>query len=318
MKIRTFARGAILALASLVAATGFFALGAAPAQAATSITYPTTYYFGSAYVDGNAYRSAKLGNNGTLKLEAYLGWRYYPGYKVSAHISLQRKIASGHWATVKNGIPVSAKGHAVTSTPKYATAKTSAKIYYRFKSSAYAASSTRGVPSTAYSKTLTLTYQNQKKYTGLRAKAYAIVKPYCPTTAIEIGDPSRSEAGHYRPGSLLISLQAGLSNYRADYAATVFLHECAHERQFVNWGSTDSGWKAMESAMAKRFVNDATPAGIKPTPSASKNGGSFDPVEHAADCAALAIEPAGYLGYGGYCNAKELKYGRALITGHKL
>lgn len=305
-------------LATALIASAISALGAAPAQASTSIDYPTSYYFASTYVDGNAYRSAKLGNGGTLKVESYLGWRYYSGYKVKPHVNLQRKIGDGKWLTVKENLAVSAKGHTSTTTPAYFTAKTSAKVYYRFKSVAYTVSSARGVASTTHSKVITLTYQNQKKYTGLRAKAYKVVKAYCPNTAVEIGAPISAEAGHYRTGSLLISLQPELKSYPAHDAASVFLHECAHERQFINWGSTDGGWKKMERTMPKYFVNDRTPAKVKPTDFGYGDSEPFDAVEHAADCAALSIDPQGYLGYGGYCNPAELKAGRALITGHKL
>lgn len=314
---RKLGRRLLLAVATLATSTLMLAGLATPAQAATSVAYPTTYYFGSALIDGNNYHSAVVGNNGTLKLAGYLGWRYYPGYKVKAHVNLQRKIGSGSWITVKKSLPVSAAGTVRTTTPKYATKATSKTVSYRFKSLKYSASSLRGVAATRYSPTLKITYQNQQRYTGLRAQGWNIVKAYCPHTAISIGNPSNSEAGHYRPGTLQISVQSEIASYPSADKATVFLHECAHERQFVNWGSTTSGWLAMQRTMPKYFVNDAAPSGAQSSEPTSVSSGAFDAVEHAADCAALSVDPAGYLGYGGYCNSKELSYGKALITGRK-
>jgi cytidine deaminase len=315
-----FFRRLLLGFAALSTTSLIISGFAAPAEAATAIQFPTSYNFSpQILIDGNYYdTSSTVGNGGHLILETSVGGYYYQGHKVAAHISLQRKVGSGAWKTVKKNIKPRSDGKIQTATPAYSTGSQKATATYRFVSKKYKTTKGRGVPHTAYSPKAKIVYENQKAYTGLTKDLYQAVKAYCPATAVHVGSSGTYEAGKFYTGAIVINVESYVSEYTPGERAAIALHECAHERQFINYGETMTGWAKMKKAMPKYFKNDATPAGVEPQPGGDSEGGAFSSVEHAADCASFSVDPAGYLGYGGYCNPSELAAGKKLLTGKRL
>ena len=80
----------------------------------------------------------------------------------------------------------------------------------------------------------------------------------------------------------------------------IAIHECAHMKQFYNWGGTLRGRDAMEARSAAVFVADDDPSGAT-VPMSPR----WSPLEHAADCAKELISSERYRTYGGYCNPTE-------------
>lgn len=233
-----------------------------------------------------------VGNGGSVRLDA--------GYSVSTSevsprfdVRLERRVAGGSWsstgvtASIVEGSPLSAV------TPPYSTAVATESVQYRFASGNSASSP------------VSVVYENQRFYTGMAATIYEYAAPYCPTTAVHIATLSGREAGEYTPGAsvILVDSKVGVStNLEPVTQRTVAIHECSHELQWLNYGSTQTGYDRMRAAAAADFS-----AGSNRAPT----------IEHAADCGAMAAEPTGYLGYGGYCTPAELHSAARLLGGGK-
>jgi hypothetical protein len=310
-------RRTLLALASIFAVAGLSVVMAAPAQADT-IEYGMRWHLDATRFEaaGKA-TSAYSGNNGTLKL--YTGWSadsYYGDY-AAPRIYLQRRLSGGSWHNVK-AVGFSKSKVIETTTPAYATTRKSRAVSYRFVSLPYTATEYQRVLNTSYSSTVKITYEDQAHYTGLKAQLYKMIKPYCKVSALHVSSLASHEAGQYMTGSLLVKISPKVAGYTMSEKRSVAIHECAHQHQFTNYGKTYEGWQQMKRDAARIYVNDAAPAGTRHQPAGEGSRYAFNPVEHSADCAMFSVNPSGYLGYGGYCNASELKHGRALLKGKRL
>jgi hypothetical protein len=239
-----------------------------------------------------ASRSTIVGNGGTVVLQA--------GYRVDAvldragiAVRLERKLADSSWEAT-GATATATHGTALTvATPAYATEQPQEAVEYRLASRA------------SVSNPVTVVYENQRDYTGLAATMYRYAAPYCPNTAVHVARLDGREAGLFGTGSLLMTIDpaVGVSvNADAVSQRQVALHECSHERQWVNYGETGAGERAMEADAARYFTEGS-------------NGAK--PIEHAADCGARAANPGGYLGYGGYCTRSELDEGLRLLQGQR-
>ena len=150
-----------------------------------------------------------------------------------------------------------------------------------------------------------VTFDNQAMYTGDQARFYAPIAQLCPNANIHLDTTNITGD---RGG--VFSWQHGITIDPADMAARVdepeisklgtAIHECAHMKQFYNWGGTRDGLDVMEARSAAVFVADNDPAG--PTVPMAPD---WAPLEHAADCAKELISPERYRTYGGYCNPTE-------------
>jgi hypothetical protein len=310
-------RTVLLAIASAGATLAAALLGATPARADT-IEYGMRWHLDATRFEaaGKA-TSAYAGNGGTIKL--YTGWSadsYYGDY-AAPRIWLQRQLVGGSWHNVKS-VAFSKSKVIETLTPAYSTKKSKQVVRYRFVSLPYTATEYQRVLNTSYSKTVKVTYENQQRYTGFRAQVYKTIKPYCKVSAVHISKLGGEEAGEYKTGSLLVKIDPQVAGYSPSERRSVALHECAHQHQFTNYGKTYDGWQQMRKDAARIYVNDKAPTRALRQRAGEGAGYTFDPVEHSADCAMLAVNPSGYLGYGGYCNPRELAHGKALLRGKRL
>lgn len=288
------------------------------AQAAPALrTQPasvSTVTLGALAFDGNGGRtSSTVGNGGRLVLDGAYGIRW-SGAQAAPRVSLQRKVGAGRWTTTTAKVSLTSTG-LVVRTPAFSTAAARRTVAYRLRSAAYA-TATNGVRNTSVSKTVTIVYENQRRYTGLARTIYRAVRAYCPATAVHVGTLSE-KAGDYRTGALLIRVAGEVRQYRAIDVRAVALHECSHERQWLDYGGTTKGWAAMEAAAATTFADWVKPAGVSTPYLYQDPSASITPVEHAADCGAQAADPGGYLGYGGWCSPSELKAAKRLLLGHR-
>ena len=248
------------------------------------------HLFASSIAGGT--REGVVGNGGSVRLGA--------SYSVSTNVArpridarLERRVAGGAWSStgvttsIVEGSPLSAV------TPPLTTSAATESVQYRFASGDSASSP------------VSVVYENQRFYTGMAATIYNYAAPYCPTTAVHVAALSGREAGEYTPGASLILVDAGVgvtANLDPATQRTVAVHECSHELQWLNYGSTSEGYDQMTAAAAAEF---------------SEGSNGAPAIEHAADCGAMAAEPAGYLGYGGYCTPAELHTAARLLGGGK-
>lgn len=82
----------------------------------------------------------------------------------------------------------------------------------------------------------------------------------------------------------------------------ISIHECAHMKQFHNWGGTRKSDDVMAARSAEVFIADNNP---DPAVTTVPMQPGWEPLEHAADCAKELISPERYRTYSGYCNPAE-------------
>lgn len=307
----------VTAVCALVGAIGV-ATGAEAAPflrpAAASTAGVTHYTLGTLAFDGNGRRtSAIVGNGGRLVLNGGFSVRW-TGQQAPARLSLQRKVGSGAWTTTAAKVTRTAHG-LVARTPAYSTTATKRTVSYRIRSAAYSTATAR-VASTSVSRTLQVVVENQHRYTGLAMTVYRAVEAYCPATAVHVGSLSQG-AGDYRTGTLMIRIAGEVRLYSARDVRAVALHECSHERQWLNYGGTTAGWNEMEAAADATFADWTKPDGAQTAYRYDDPDPAISPIEHGADCGAQSANPGGYLGYGGYCSKAQLAAGKRLLAGKR-
>ncbi|MFD1722122.1 hypothetical protein [Amnibacterium endophyticum] len=233
---------------------------------------------------------AVVGNGGSVRIGA--------GYSVRSSMTrprfavrLERRIASGAWSPT--GVTTSVVEGSTLSvvTPPYSTSAAKESVQYRLASG------------DSVSAPVSVVYENQGFYTGMAATIYAYAAPYCPTTAVHMTALNGREAGEYSTGASLILVDSSVgvsANLTPASQRALAVHECSHELQWLNYRSSREGNAQMTAAAAVIFT-------------AGSNGAPA--IEHAADCGALAVEPNGYLGYGGYCTPAELRAAARLLGG---
>lgn len=281
----------------------------------------TSVTLGALRIDGRGTSTRTVvGNGGWAVLSAGYGTRY-TGEPARPRLSLERRVGSGAWQPTAAPVGRTASGALQVRTPVWSTssATATATVQYRLVSEAFTDGTGVGVDATTRSTAVTVRYERQSTYTGLAAVVYRAAARFCPSTAVHVRSLSGAEAGRYGTGSQLIEIDAavGVSTVvRPIDVRAVALHECAHERQWMNYGGTGDGRDVMERAVAARFSEFEKPAGVRtPYVYREPEGGTIEPIEHAADCSAQAVNPGGYLGYGGYCTPGELAAGERLLRG---
>lgn len=283
--------------------------GAAPAQAASG-SYKVILKY--SVVDGFAGRSIVRASGAVGDvLETRMKYYWYGVDKRPEAQVVVQQLVGKKWKNIakakrsgKFGFTYALPAHTVDP------AVPAESIHYRFVSKK---SAKHHILNKDTSKVFTVTYENPAFYTGLAAQVYAYSSAYCPTVAVH-EDAAIAEAGH--AGEFLwskgISVDPAIASYAPQDLQAVALHECAHFHQFYDFGNSYKGDKVAQKNAPAVFVNDVNPATGAPDSPVSAN---WEPYEHAADCASHAVQPAGYLGYGGYCNPTELAAGLALIQG---
>lgn len=310
-----FRRAALLLTAIALVAAGLGGATAAQAEPAQRAATSVTEFKLSQLVFAGKGRSSSstVGNGGSLVLLGSYDVRWW-GTRAKPRLSLQRKIGSGAWKTTSATVSMGKDGLSAR-TPKYSTAGTKRTVAYRFVSKAYTTSRAR-VRTTSRSHVVRITYENQRKYTGLAKSVWDFAKPYCPNTAVHVAGLSTG-AGDYGTGALLIRVVSSVQSYPAIDVRALALHECSHERQWLNYGGTVAGNRTMTKAAARYFSDWTKPADVTTPYPYTEPAASISPIEHAADCGAQALNPGGYLGYGGYCTPKQLSEGKRLLLGKR-
>ncbi|MGN6444488.1 hypothetical protein [Amnibacterium sp.] len=233
-----------------------------------------------------------VGNGGSVRLAAGYSFRSATS-NPQLDVRLERRVAGGGWTATGIEATVAPNAPLTAATPAYSTTLATEAVQYRFASG------------TSASAPVSVVYENQHLYTGMAATIYADAAPYCPNTAVEIAHLGGREAGDYAPGALLIRISTAVgvrANLTRASQRALALHECSHERQWLNYGGSQEGYAQMKAAAAADFT-------------VGDNGAP--PIEHAADCGAMALEPNGYLGYGGFCTRAELNEGARLLNGQE-
>ncbi|MBW4042291.1 MAG: hypothetical protein HIU86_09210 [Acidobacteria bacterium] len=312
-------RARIAALVSLVGAlvgavgiaTGAQATPVVRTAAATAVSDIT---LGALAFDGaGGDTTSTVGNGGSLVLSGGYQVRWW-GHEATPRLSLQRRIGSGRWTTTAARVSVTVHG-VVVRTPAFSTTAAKQTVSYRLRSAAYTTATTR-VSANSVSHVVRVVTENQHRYTGLARTVYRAVQAYCPATAVHVGALSAG-AGDYRTGALVIRVSTAVRSYLPIDVRAVALHECSHERQWLDYGGTTAGWEAMKADAAKVFADWTKPAGARTSYPYEQPDAAITPVEHGADCGAQSVDPGGYLGYGGYCTTAELAAGRRLLHGHR-
>jgi hypothetical protein len=302
-------RRLLIALATSLAVGAGLLGGAAPAEAAS---FHASFHFKYQAIDGYKKRTLIRGSgSGGDTLKSGFVFHWYGSYHVpKPKVTVQRKVGK-KWITLKSvHVKYGSQFTVSAKLPVYTVPAGVAKqkVLYRFKSTK---SKKKHVDNTDYSRAFGVTYENQAMYTGFAAQMYSYLAAYCPAVAVHV-DASIGANDH--AGEFLwsrgITIDPSIATYSLENMQAVALHECAHDHQFFNFGASATGDKNAEAASKKIFIDDVDPA----NPTASPSIKPFDPYEHAADCASHSVQPAGYLGYGGYCNPTELAAGHALLT----
>jgi hypothetical protein len=256
------------------------------------------------------------GSGAAVTVGTYYTYRAY-GAVSKPRLTVQRKVGGHKWKTLKKAkVKIGAKRKVMAKVPAYTVpaSKPSQVVKYRFVSTPTRTSKGR-VVNTARSAPMVVTYDNPAHYVGLAATFYSAFAGYCPTTAVRVVEGLREKgasARHSPPWGVQVD-----SREAADDAVTITgiaLHECAHYKQFANFGSTRKGYRKSHKVSDTIFVNDLNPAGGTPPAVVP-----FESWEHAADCASQVTNPLGFppSGYGGYCNPDELAAATRLMQGGK-
>lgn len=250
--------------------------------------------FGTALVVGaGTDTTVTVGNGGTVRLSAAYGVQFTGSAPVPPKVVLECRLGAGAWTATAAQVTVATGRPLTVETPAHTTSARSATVQYRFRSGA---STTRA---------LAVVTENQRRYTGLAATMYGHLAASCPASAVHVQDLKGREAGEYRTGALLILVDRAVGRTTVLDAVdqrALALHESSHERQWVDYGGSEAGRTVMVADAARYF---AVP------------GSTVPPIEHAADCGAQALDPGGYLAYGGSCTAMQLREGRKLLHGER-
>ena len=174
-----------------------------------------------------------------------------------AHLSLQRRVGSGPWTTT-SGDGVLTRTGSTVRTPAYATTAAKRRCPTASCSAAYRTRRSGAdhvrVPRRRASSTRTSALHRPGE-DGL-----PVAEPYCPSTAVHVAGLSDA-AGDYSTGALLIQVTAAVRSYKAKDVRALALHECSHERQWLELRRHLGGQRAMTARGEPVFADWAMPAG---------------------------------------------------------
>lgn len=305
-----FSTGAALRAPAVRQVTASAATKASVASSSGSLKF----VFGGTGLYGYALGKIYTGTGSKVVIAPGWGWSGFGEDAVSLHVSVQRDTGSG-WRTLSTtSYPV---GEVKVTVPTFKTTSKQQTVRYRLYSAAYT-SDVSTVQNDSYSQPVTVVYENQAKYTGLAKEMYGYMKAYCPQVAVhsvKLISGRGDLAGQASGASQFVQVKAADKSMSAAYKRSVALHECGHIHQWLNYGANYAGDQLAAKAEVKYFVNDNPPHGVGWPYTKARPAAAFSALEHAADCGSIAVNPAGYLGYGGYCNASERKRAKALLQG---
>ena len=270
-------------------------------------------------LDGFSFVTATRGSGTGVQLE--VAWKTYRGVRpILPKVFVQSRVDGGRWTKVSRARARITKRYVVAQVPAHVvTAGVAVEtVDYRMKSKKLRKGPRRARRSVT-SAPFTVSFENQAMYTGDQARFYAPIAALCPNASVTLDTTGITEEhdGVY-------DWQYGITIDAAALAAApqepeisklgIAIHECAHMKQFYNWGGTNQTWRTLVSRSAEVFVADDNPdpavttVPMKPT---------WSPLEHAADCAKEIVSPERYRTYGGYCNAAETAAAALLWQNHE-
>jgi hypothetical protein len=286
-------------LAAAVAGVVLVALlPAAPASAATE---PGTVAVAFAWsgINGSSYGSTPAFTSRSVRARfAFQRWVWSRAASTAAVTGrLQRKVGAGAWKSTQQWVTSRTTVFDVRIRPySLDPAAKGATVRYRVL-----VPTGGSIREGDVSPAVTVRYENVHRYTGFKLSMYKAVRRYCPAATIHVMRLPGGEAGEQPFGRYELRIAPSVRSYRAAYARSVALHECGHYLQWNNYGASSAGYRTM-LRQANRIYG--TNHNI--------------PMEHMADCVARAVEPHGYLGYGGRCTARQLRYAKRILAGDRL
>jgi hypothetical protein len=282
--------------------------GSARTSSARAARRPLFAFWGRKYnrLDGFGFSTAVRGSGTGVQLQA--AWKTYRGVRPirPTKVFVQARADGGKWSRVSGARGTIGRELVTARIPAHVVPAgvPLQSVDYRFKTRKITKGPRRGRRSVV-SKPITVRFENQAMYTGDQARFYAPIASLCPNASITI-DTTGLTGDH----TGVFDWQYGIAIDAATLATLpaepevsklgIAIHECAHMKQFYNWGGTNQDWPAVKARSAEVFVPDANPNG--PTVPMSPE---WEPLEHAADCAKELISPERYRTYGGYCNPAE-------------
>ncbi len=270
---------------------------------------PLFAFWGTKYnrIDGFTFATARRGSGTSVQVEA--AWKTYRGVRpiLPKKVFLQARIDGGKWAKVSGSKGRVGKRYVVARAPAHVVPAGVAwqTVDYRLKTKKITKGPRRARRSVA-SKPVTVTFDNQSMYTGDQARFYAPIAHLCPTASVTLDTDGtiavkRDAVFSWQYGIAIDVNEINAITWESEASKlAVAIHECAHSKQFYNWGGTLAGRNTMEKRSAEVFVADDNPSG--PTAPMQPD---WSPLEHAADCATFVATSGAERTYGGYCNPAE-------------
>lgn len=270
---------------------------------------PLFAFWGKKYMrlDGFSFLTATRGSGTAVQVEA--AWKTYRGVKpILPKVFVQARIDGAKWTKVKGVKAKIGKRYVKAVVPAYVVPAgvVAQQVDYRLKTKKIKKGPRRARRSVA-SDRVSVRFENQAMYTGDQLRFYQPIAGLCPSASVTIDTANITED---RDG--VFSWQYGITIDAASLAVAasepeesklgIAIHECAHMKQFYNWGGTNQSWKTLVARSAEVFVPDNNPdPNVVTVPMAP----DWAPLEHAADCAKELISAERYRTYGGYCNPAE-------------
>ena len=271
---------------------------------------PLFAFWGKKYnrIDGFSFTTGIRGSGTGIELG--VAWKTYRGIRpiLPKKVFVQARVDGGSWSKVSGARgKISKKGLVRARVPAYVVTAgvASQTVDYRLKTKKIKAGPARARRSVT-SKPVTVRFDNQAMYTGDQARFYAPIANLCPTASVTLDTDGtiavkRDAVFSFQYGIAIDVAEINAITWESEASKlAVAIHECAHAKQFYNWGGTLKGWTALEKRSAEVFVADDNPSG----PTAPMQS-DWAPLEHAADCATFLVTSGAERTYGGYCNPDE-------------
>ena len=284
--------------------------GAGDVASSRSYPRPRFAFWGKKYnrIDGFNFVTAHRGSGTPLRLD--VAWkRQRSGLQPrKPKVFVQRKVDGGRWERVRGAKGSIGRQYVMARIPAYVVPAGVAaqNLDYRLKTKRLKKGPRRARRSVS-SDTVTVRYENQAMYTGDALRFYQPIASLCPNAVVTIDQSNITEEHDavfdWQYGISMDAASLALQNNPEEENLAIAVHECAHMKQFYNWGGTNRSWDQLVKRSGEVFVADSNPDPNVPTPPMQPQ---WEPLEHAADCATLAIYPNNKRTYGGYCNPGEL------------
>ena len=283
----------------------------AKAAAARSYRRPLFAFWGKKYnrLDGFGFTTAVRGSGTGIQMQA--AWKTYRGVKpiLPKKVFVQARVDGGKWTRVAGARGKVGRTLVTARIPAHVVPAgvVAQSVDYRLKTKKIRKGPKRARRSVA-SDTVTVRFENQAMYTGDQARFYAPIANLCPNASVTLDTDhtiaeKRDAVFSWQYGIAIDVAEINAITWESEASKlAVAIHECAHWRQFYNWGGTNQDWSTLVARSAEVFVADTNPDPNVPTP---PNQPDWAPLEHAADCATFLVTSGAQRTYGGYCNPTE-------------